>query len=106
MTRGRTRTPIMPVFPPFIPALCQPREPTYYAGNCAGIIASSIILDKQPESDPCWGWFGSGAETIFLHAPAPTIVLVSLRMQLSVEYMHRHALLSDKDSRENRSRQN
>ena len=38
---ARTQTPIMPVF---LSALCQIREPTYYAGNCAGIIASSLHL--------------------------------------------------------------
>ena len=43
----RFRTPIMPVFPPLVPALCQLREPAYYAGNCAGIIASSLCTGPQ-----------------------------------------------------------
>ena len=31
------------VFHPIIPALCQLRERAYYARNCAGIIAASLI---------------------------------------------------------------
>ncbi len=33
----------MPVFLPFIPALCSLRKTTYYAGNYARVIAASLL---------------------------------------------------------------